>query len=104
MAFGPLYTALPLAAATPTRPATRYVDENSWNTLIGNFSLWQDNVNANAKNLSNVATLTAASFSSTQSMIVTSASFPQYTIYESGVSLNMKRWKTYASGGVLRHA
>jgi hypothetical protein len=54
MAFGPLYTGLPLAAATATRPSTRYVDENSWNTLIGNFSLWQGDVNANAKTLSNV--------------------------------------------------
>src|SRR5687767_1889629 len=61
MAFGPLYTELPLVAATATRPATRYVDETSWSTLIGNFSLWQDNINANAKNLSNAGTSTAAS-------------------------------------------
>ena len=61
MAFGPLYTDLPLAAATATRPATRYVDETSWNALIGSFSLWGDNVNANGKNLSNVDVLTATS-------------------------------------------
>ena len=58
MAFGPLYTDLPLAAATATRPATRYVDETSWNALIASFSLWGDNVNANGKNLSNVAVFT----------------------------------------------
>ena len=54
MAFGPIYTDLPLASATATRPATRYVDETSWSTLIGNFSLWGDNVNGNGKTLSNV--------------------------------------------------
>lgn len=53
MAFGPLFADLPVDSASYA-----YVDETKWNQLLGNFSAWQDNVSANGKNLSAVATLT----------------------------------------------
>src|SRR6185312_14498362 len=49
MAFGPLYSALPTNGG-----GLSVVDATSWNTLIGNFSSWQANVNGGGFTLSNV--------------------------------------------------
>lgn len=57
MAFGPLFSALPLDGGTP---AKRYVDDSAWTQLIGNFSAWQGPVNAGGNNLSNVGALSVS--------------------------------------------